>query len=471
MNKAIKFILNETLFSININPATTLLDFIRNVAGLKGTKEGCREGDCGACAVLIGKIENGSLNYKSINSCLFPIANAGNSHIVTIEGLNQVELNPIQKEFNEESATQCGFCTPGFINSLTSYIIENQHLTKKNAENSVAGNICRCTGYSSIKRAIENIVEHFNSLNSPQNDRIPWLVENGILPKYFLEIESRLQQISENKNEIEIKNTIKIAGGTDLFVQKHENLLENNVTFLSKLKLNFFDENEKLVEIGSGTTIEEFRNSDFISEFYPKLKEKLELFASPLIRNSATIGGNLVNASPIGDISIILLAMNAKIKIKQNEDFRIINLNEFFKSYKKVDLAENEIIYSIQIPKQEKPFLFNFEKVSKRIHLDIASVNTAIQITYENYSIKTCKISAGGIAPIPKFLSKTSDFLCGKNITIENIKLATEIVQTEISPISDIRGTENYKRLLLPQLIKSHFIELFPKIIDVRNLI
>lgn len=470
MAESIKFILNNNKVSTDLHPAKTLLDFIRNEENLKGTKEGCREGDCGACTVLIGEIENNKLKYKSVNSCLFPIGKAVGKHVVTIEGLNNESLTSIQEEFNNEGATQCGFCTPGFVNSLTGYVIENNELNYEDAETAIAGNICRCTGYSSIKRTAKNVVENINSLKLESQSHITKLVNNNILPKYFLNIEDRLKSLDiKNGNKYKSKDRI-IGGGTDLFVQRANSLLNENVSFIKNFEQNKIQVINNECVIGASSTIEQFKNSEIIQKYFPSLVKQLEMFASLPIRNSATIGGNLVNASPIGDSTIIFLALNAKLKISNNNS-RLINLNQFYKGYKTLDLAKDEIIEEIIFPLPKENEHFNFEKVSKRTHLDIASVNSAIKIEESNKIINSASLSAGGVAPIPLYLQETSNFLKGKEVSSETILEALNIVQSEISPISDIRGSEKYKRLLLSQLLKAHFIKLFPELIDVEALL
>jgi len=471
MSENIEFILNDKIITTDVHPAKTLLDFIRVDEGLKGTKEGCREGDCGACTVLIGNITNNGLQYKSVNSCLFPIGNVVGKHVVTIEGLNNESLTPIQEEFNNEGATQCGFCTPGFVNSLTGYVIEHKELNNREAEISIAGNICRCTGYSSIKRSVQNVVEKINSLNLTGNSRISELVDNNILPKYFLDIEIKLKSLEANiRNKYKSKRTV-IGGGTDLFVQRADSLLDEDVSFVKDFGQQGIQVSNNECVIGASTTIEEFIKSEIIQKYFPQLVIQLEMFASLPIRNSATIGGNLVNASPIGDSTIIFLALNAKLKISNVNNLRILDLNQFYKGYKILDLLDGEIIEEIIFRLPDENEYFNFEKVSKRTHLDIASVNSAIRINKLKGIINSVSISAGGIAPIPLFLNETSKFLEGKTISSETILESLSVVQSEISPISDIRGSEEYKRLLLSQLLKAHFIKLFPEQIDVEALL
>ncbi len=470
MEPTIEFILNNKKVCVLDNPAKTLLDFIRDNEGLKGTKEGCREGDCGACTVLLGEVINNKLKYKSVNSCLYPIGNAVGKHIVTIEGLSSKTLTPIQEEFNNEGASQCGFCSPGFINSLTGYVIENNELKTEDAKNAIAGNICRCTGYASIKRASENVIAKINDLKISGSERIKSLVEEKFLPKYFLNIEEKLLRLKTSLKIKDNKSTF-VGGGTDLFVQNANALLSQNISFIKKLKLSEIETRDNYCYVDAGVTIEQFKNSEIISEHFPNLPSQLNLFASQPIRNSATIGGNIVNASPIGDSTIIFLALNSDIIINSKNKKRKIKLNNFYTNYKEIDLLENEIVEKIIFELPTTSTKFNFEKVSKRTHLDIASVNSAISISTKNEIITNVFISAGGISPIPLYLKRTSQFLINNKITSQIILEALNIAQSEISPISDIRGNVEYKRLLLNQLIKAHFIKLFSEQIDMEALL
>lgn len=470
--QTISFILNNETVSAELNPNSTLLDFIRKKERLTGTKEVCKEGDCGACSVLIGELENGVVIYKNVTSCIYPVANAEGKHVVTIEGLNQNSLNKIQEVYAEENAAQCGFCTPGFIVSTTEYFLNNPERNLEKAYDSISGNICRCTGYGSIKRATERLVSEFPETPEDYNDRLNLLVAENIIPEYFINIKDKLEKLSDKKETTEIPskgNTI-IAGGTDLFVQRAEELLNEKGFFVKKLGESFIKEEENTIILSGGTTFEEFAKSEIIQSLIPNIDKAMKLIASQAIRNSATLAGNIANASPIGDMTMILLALNANLRLKGISE-REIALSDFYLDYKKIDKAADETIEEIYFSKPAKDFYFNFEKVSKRTHLDIASVNTAFAGVVKNGKIENALISAGGIAPVPKVLKETSKFISGKEINNELLNGAIEIANSEISPISDVRGTADYKRLLLGQLIKAHFITLFPELLNIGEAI
>jgi xanthine dehydrogenase small subunit len=464
----ITFILNNQLVSSDKPAGTSLIDFIRYDMDLPGTKVGCREGDCGACTVLEGTFQNDKVNYKSIVSCLTPLINAHGKHIVTIEGINMEQLSPVQKAIVDNAATQCGFCTPGFVMSLTAHTLSTEKSSKQKAIASVSGNICRCTGYKSIEKAAYDISDLLKdkSINDPVN----WLVKNRFLPDYFLTIPERLVKI-KNSRHSSGKNDIIIAGGTDLMVQKAEQLAEANINSFQERKdlKGIKVENGKCI-IGAATTAGEIEQSSALKDIIPEISLYFKLIASEPLRNMGTIAGNIVNASPVGDLTIIFLALNAEVITSGSGVSRTIPLRDFFYGYKKLNINAYEFVQSLAFLLPAKPILFNFEKVSKRKHLDIASVNSAIQIIMEDEKVKECYLSAGGVSPVPQFLTKTCNFLKGKTITPDNIRQANEIVQGEIIPISDVRGSQQYKRLLLRQLFFAHFIKLFPGTLNFNDI-
>lgn len=469
MFNTINFILNQQKVEASLHPATTLLDYIRKYQHLTGTKEGCREGDCGACTVLVGSLHEDRIKYQNVNSCLMPLGQADGKHIVTIEGLNSNELSIIQQAFIDEGGTQCGFCTPGFIISLTSYLLSNNNYNLEDAVDSTGGNVCRCTGHTTIKRAVKNILDKLSHPGNSEEDKLSFLIRFGIIPKYFKDVPKLLSGIKRKtvSKEFEQSTDFLIAGGTDLFVQREADLLKSNIEFV-------FGENgaDKIwidgdqCFIDARATVSNFEESKIIQKLFPDMKKFVRLFGSLPIRNRATIGGNIINASPIGDMTSILLALNAALYLQNDNSTRQVALKDFYLGYKTLDKSSDEILskVSFELPKQN--IFFNYEKVSKRIHLDIASVNTTILLRFDNDVISEAHVSAGGVAPIPLYLAKTVKFLIRKTISAETILDATEIALTEISPITDVRGSAEYKKLLLRQLLLAHFHKLSPKLIE-----
>ena len=218
----IKFILNNQVVKTTANAGMTLLDFIREHKQLKGTKIGCREGDCGACTVLVGTLTNNKINYQSITSCISPLGNANGKHIVTIEGINLPEnLNFVQQTMVDNYATQCGYCTPGFVVSLAGYAIEKKPQTQSTCNDAISGNICRCTGYKSIEKATVSVDNKL--VDKDENHQIEWLIKEGFIPNYFINIPNKLQKLQLNKLS---KEGTVVANGTDLYVQNADHLVD-----------------------------------------------------------------------------------------------------------------------------------------------------------------------------------------------------------------------------------------------------
>ncbi len=465
----IAFILNNKKVKTSAKSGMTLLDFIRENEQLKGTKIGCREGDCGACTVLVGTLENDEVNYKSITSCISPLGNANGKHIVTVEGINlPKKLNVAQHAMAENFATQCGFCTPGFVVSMTGYALKKEHHSACN--DAISGNICRCTGYKSIENATEDFQEETNSIHG--ENYLEELVNKGFVPEYFKTIPKRLSELKIQNSKFNITKTV-VANGTDLYVRNADSLSKDEVFLIGEEKAlkGIYIANNKIT-LGASTTVTEIYENTALNTVFPKLKSFLKLVSSEQIRNMGTLGGNFVNASPIGDMSVFFLALNSQLTLKNKEEkTRTIPFQDFHQEYKKYDLQEGEIIQNIQFDVPTNTSKFNFEKVSKRTHLDIATVNTACSIVVENNVVQTVFISIGGVAAIPKLAEKTNSFLNGKTLSVEVIKQAATILQSEISPISDVRGTKEYKSLLARQLFFAHFTSLFPNTILLTDLL
>ena len=458
----IQFILNNTEIKTEKPGGLLLLDFIRYQQHLTGTKIGCREGDCGACTVLVGEIINGELVYRSATSCLMAIGNANGKHIVTVEGTNVVGLNFVQQSFAEEGATQCGFCTPGFMLSLAGFALSNTPATPQTAIDAVNGNICRCTGYKSIERATATIA---GKLSQRKNEHpLDFAIAHNFLPDYFLTIRERLQNLVLASKGIKRNSEMPVkflGGGTDLYVQQHDAMSQDDIDFLfDKSHLNGITQSGKRCFLGAATTVTDMLESPVFQQHFPLLAKHIKLVSSTPIRNMATIAGNIANASPIGDFTIFFLALDAQLILSDGATTREVPLKQFYKGYKQLAKTHEEHIEKIYFNLPDANTRFNFEKVCKRTHLDIASVNSAISLQMENGLITAAHLSAGGVGPVPAYLQKASAFLTGKPINENTINALVEMALSEITPISDARGTAAYKRFLLGQLVKVHFMEL-----------
>jgi len=464
MKEPIKCIINNQAVETLAPVGTVTLDFIRQHQKLPGTKEGCREGECGACTILIGELKDNDVQYKAVASCLLPLGELIGKHVVTVEGINGSTLTPIQQALVDQGASQCGFCTPGIVVSLTGFFLFSETLDYQDAIDALVGNICRCTGYVSIQRAVQQLCDSFAPHLDKRKNRMEQLVQWGILPDYFLQIPEQLKTFKAHSHPLPKEtDRVIVAGATDLYVQQPEELLDKRLEFISHRKgLTGIQWKDNTVYIGAGTTMEEMKHSPLINQLFPNMKGYLNLVSSTIMRNRATLAGNIVNASPIGDLTIILLALKADLCLVKGTEKRELPLKKFFKGYKKLDMKKGEIIETIKFPVPEVGSRFHFEKVSRRRYLDIASCNTAISIKTDGNIIKDIHLSAGGVAPIPLFLEKTCAFLKGKEIRDKILGKAVKVMEQEISPISDVRGSAEYKTLLLRNLILAHFLTIFP---------
>lgn len=464
----IKFILNNEPIATNVPSGTAMLDFIRKNQALKGSKLVCKEGECGACTVLVGQLQGKKVVYQSMTSCIMPLVNANGKHIVTIEGLNMEQLSPVQQAVVDAYGSQCGFCTPGFVVSLSGYLLTQKTVTKEGIIESIDGNICRCTGYKSIERAAETIIKKVRS--DLKKISIPKLAKAGYIPNYFKTIARRLEEIQTPSKKI--KKGLRLGGGTDLYVQKPYTLYDEEVVGLyDQTSLNQISIDGKICRFGAAMTMGDLYRSKVFQKALPDSTYVFKLLSSTPIRNMSTIGGNLVNASPIGDFTVLLLGLNAAIILNKKGKRRKIDLKDFYKDYKVTDLKKGEYIEQIQFKIQKKKD-YHFEKVSQRKYLDIATVNFAssFKINKKN-SIKSIHLAVGGVGPIPMYLHKTVAFLKGKKMEESTLEAAIDILNTEISPISDARGSAAYKRLLARQLFLAQFLKTDPSIFNIKKLI
>lgn len=486
----LEFYLNDQLVRPLHRPGSTLLDFIRYQQHLTGTKIGCREGDCGACTVLVGELRpEGTVRYQSMTSCLTPLGNAHGRHIVTVEGISRAAgLTPVQQAIVAEGGTQCGFCTPGFVMALTGHCLGGE-ATPEAARASMDGNICRCTGYKSLERAADQLTAQLLARDAAP-ERLSWLVAEGYVPAYLAEMPRRLAELraatvadvaartggqlgSNGPNEVTL-TTYLLGGGTDLLVQRADEVLAAEVQLLyGHAERSFIrEEADGRVTMGAAATVEDMRSSALLQGRFPRLRQHLKLVSSTPIRNMATVAGNFVNASPIGDLTIFFLALDAELTLQDAAgQRRRLPLRELYRGYKQLNRQPDEQLVEISFRPPAEGEVFNFEKVSKRTHLDIASVNSAARLRVRDGVIQQAHLSAGGVGPTPLYLRRASEWLAGQPLTAGTLREANALAQQEISPISDARGTQEYKRLLLRQLLYAHFLEHFPQQLQLQELV
>lgn len=454
------FLLNQDLVTTGEPAGTTLLEFIRDVKCLSGTKDACREGECGACTVLVGRRRaEGGIDYRAVASCLTPVGAVEGCHVVTVEGLSGADLTLPQRMIVERSASQCGFCTPGIVLSLTAFCLTSERFAYGDALDALDGNICRCTGYVAIRDAARALADRLATCDPDPAKRLQTLVDAQVLPAWMRDAPRRLAGLPAAAPATRAEGTVAVAGGTDLFVQRPEALRDAPLEFLhDRAGWEEIGKEGNALLAGGAVTIESFRRHPLVREHFPFFEKDLLLHSSAILRNRATLAGNVVNASPIGDCSIMLLALDAELRmIDESGKRRAVRLDRFFLGYKKYDLACGERIERIAIPFLPAGARYAFEKVSNRVILDIAAVNSALRLTpAPDGTVADLRLAAGGVAPVPLLVDGLAAFR-GRPLSGATAAEVARTVAASVSPIDDVRGTADYKRLLLRQQILALF--------------
>ncbi|PWT93302.1 MAG: xanthine dehydrogenase small subunit [Proteobacteria bacterium] len=419
-------------------PQTTLLDFLR-ARGLTGSKEGCAEGECGACTVVMVRGRGSQTEYVPVNSCLVFLPMAAGQEILTVEGLaNGGPLTPVQQAMVDCGGSQCGYCTPGFVMSL---FAEQYRPRRKSAcdVHALAGNLCRCTGYRPIRDAAVQLGE---APAGPLRDRLhsPAPRIEGIESDGF----SRPTSLAECFAAMARHPGAKlIAGATDLAVESNLRLrrFAHLISLEALEELRMFRETLEAYEIGAGRALAEI---DLPHDVW---REWLPLFASPLIRNRATLGGNLATASPIGDAAPLLLALDAQVRIASAEGDRVLPLDRFFTGYRQTALVAGELLRSVIVPKPLPP-VARFYKVAKRQSDDISTVAACFAIRADG----TARVAYGGVAATPVRVVKAEEALWA-GWTDAAVARAHEILRSTLHPIGDHRGSAAYRLAMAQSLL------------------
>jgi len=551
MKQRVRFLLNGKPVELEppLVPQLTL-DWLRQKAGLTGTKEGCREGDCGACMVILGQrplqIDGGSpaskgaadpIEWLPVTSCLLAVEELDGKHLITIEGLAEQGPTTVMKALHEENVSQCGFCSPGVVIALTARIPQGGPLDEAALKRALEGNLCRCTGYDSLHRSAKRLASELRTLPGEYKERLTYLVNQGIIPeslaKTMYELPAPFETPSEAGSRRKVpgpaRHILPLGGGTDWFVKHGETEAPREIDFIdTHTHSRYIKKEGPFIRIGAAVTMGDFFANPLIREAVPGIETFESLVASPGIRSRATLTGNIANASPVADMTAMLLALDAQLVLldtSTGSSRRTIALDQFFLSYKKTAAGDTEELDEILLPLYHSgrpQSCFNFEKAAKRDRLDIAAVNTACWILLEdgpsvaaavdpaqagrpvaaavdpaqagrpdNASaassvqtsgaavelsasgpvIRKLRISAGGVGPVPMVLANPAKILEGKVLTTSLVQAAADGALAEINPISDVRGSAEYRREVLRRLILAHFIKLFPHSIDEEALL
>jgi xanthine dehydrogenase small subunit len=484
-------LLNDRPVTLERGDVGLVLAWLRGARALPGTKEGCGEGECGACAVLLGEPEGGDrLRYRAVASCLLPVAELAGRHLVTIEGLDPPHgLTPVQQALVDAGAPQCGFCFPGIVVALTGFLLGSEDLSPGAAITALDGNICRCTGYASIRRAVARLCAEAARRLGPPPERLPQLVAWGVVPGWFTDAAAGLRSAcgaaapvaaapvaTASVAEDDGAATV-VAGGTDLVVQRPDLLEQPALTLLSRRPgLTDIGRDGDHLVVGGGATIADLGDHPLFRQLVPAAPAIVARFASTLIRNRATVAGNLVNASPIGDLTVLLLALDAGIVLVGGPDgspdgSRVVPLADFYRGYKQLDLAAGELVECVRVPLAVADADVSFEKVSQRHILDIASVNSALRLRLDPEGVvRDLTLAVGGVAPVPLVARETAATLRGRVLDAAAVREAGRALDAEIAPIDDVRGTAAYKRELARRLLFAHALTLAPDRVHLEEL-
>ena len=464
----IKFVWENKIYSINNpDPNETLLNYVRLKLKKTGTKEGCAEGGCGACTVVLGELKNNNIIYKAINSCISFVTSLEGKQLILVEDLVKKNgtLHPVQDAMIKYHGSQCGFCTPGFVMSLFAMYKNFSSYNNERICDSISGNLCRCTGYRPIIDAAKSL-NKVSKLDQFYNNRKKTLKLLKKIDSKNLSIKNGNKKYFSPKNINQLKKIIKknpnsifLSGATDLSLQVTKERKEiNNIISLNSIKeLKFIKKKNGNIEVGASTSLKEFEL--FIKRYYPDFNLILKRYGSDQIRNVGTIAGNIATASPIGDTLPLLLSLDAKIVLQKISNKTVLPLKKFFISYRKTRLKKGEFIHSIIIP-IFKNNIFKAYKISKRVDDDISTVCASFNLEIINNKIKNVKIAYGGMAPIPKRAINCEKTLVNSSLSEESLNKAMKKLEMDFAPIDDMRASKSYRMEIAKNLLIKCFLEI-----------
>ncbi len=434
----VTFLLNGETVQAEVSPTETLLDFLRERQGLTGTKEGCNEGDCGACSAIVTGPDARPL---AMNSCILFMGQLHGRAVRTVEGVSGPDgaLHPVQQAMVDHHGSQCGFCTPGFITTMAAAHMNGA----TDHEDQLAGNLCRCTGYAPIIRAAEEA----SAQPVPE-----WMADAAPTPESDAPYPSPTSSDALAEWCVAHPGGTLIGGATDvgLWVTKHLRELDE-ICFTNRCTdLQQIEQTEAGLRIGAACTITQVL--DAVRDLYPSFAEMLRRYGSVQVRNAATIGGNIANGSPIGDSPPALIALGATLHLRKGDARREMPIADFFIEYGKQDRAPGEFVEAVTIP--QKPDTLRCYKISKRFDQDISAVCGCFNIAVDCGTVTSARIAFGGMAGTPKRASQVEAALIGKPWTTETVASAQSAFEQDFIPMSDMRASAEYRMQVAKALLQ-----------------
>jgi len=472
MRTSIRFLLGDEVRELSdVDPTMTVLRYLREVEGRLGTKEGCAEGDCGACTVVMVEPDGDGLAHRAINTCIQFLPTLDGKQILTVEDLKSADgaLHPVQQAMVDEHGSQCGYCTPGFVMSLYAHSQMGGATDRQSIDDALTGNLCRCTGYGPIVAAARVMTDAAVSTANARNILSRWATGEGVA----LEYEGRTYFAPANVDELADiylahPDATILAGGTDvgLWVTKQRRALDCLIYLGNVAELKELGEHDGQLRIGAGVSYEQAL--DAIRTHYPDFGELVRRIGSRQIRNAGTIGGNVANGSPIGDTPPALIALGATVTLRKGAVRRTLALEAFFIDYGKQDRAAGEFVEYIDLPLHGAERLFGCYKIAKRFDQDISAVMAAFSLRLDGDSVAEARICYGGMAATPKRAAACEAVLNGAVWTEDTVAAAMAALAEDFTPLSDMRASAEYRLKVAQNLLYKFYIETTAPEIETR---
>ena len=466
---AIRFVFGGVLRALRgVDPNTTVLNWLREAERKTGTKEGCAEGDCGACTVVLGELAGSKIRYRAINACLLFVPALDGKELVVVEDLRGPDgaLHPVQQALVDHHGSQCGFCTPGFVMSLFALHKAERAPGRAVINDAIAGNLCRCTGYRPIIDAGLAMGKHGGndqfSAREKQTARLLRSIRRKATFAYRANGRRYFAPTSEDELAALYKkhpDAILLAGGTDLglLVTKQHRDLGTLIALGGIAGMRYAKQDAETIEIGAATPYSEAIG--ILGEAYPDFGELFRRLGSVQIRNAGTIGGNIANASPIGDSMPGLIALGASVRLRRGKTVRQVPLDEFYTGYRQTVLGPGEFIAAIRLPAPRADRRFHTTKVCKRFDQDISAVCGGFAITVTGGRIAEARICYGGMASTPLRAARCEAALLGKPWGEAAIEDAARALERDFAPLSDMRASAGYRILVAKNLLRRMVLE------------